>query len=119
MALACCLSTQLTTIPVCALIVPSGLMGMNDTQYLTIGEVAALIRKKPKTVRNLMSRSVFCDGVHYFRPRGSTSLFKRDAVIQWIEGRETARQAGNRRSKGHCSIDLSLIPAARGKTDGL
>lgn len=105
--------------PACALFVPRGTMGMNEVQYLTIGEVAALIRKRPKTVRNLMSRSVFCDGVHYFRPRGSTPLFKRDAVIQWIEGRETAPQAGNRRSKGHCSVDLSLIPAVRGKADGL
>ena len=83
---------------------------MKDTQYLTIGEVAALIRKEPKTVRNMMSRGVFRDAVHYFRPRGSTPLFKRDAVIQWVEGREVAQQAGTRRGKGHCSVDLSLIP---------
>jgi hypothetical protein len=95
------------------------MIGMNEVQYLTIGDVAALIRKTPKTVRNLMSRGVFRDAVHYFRPRGSTPLFKRDAVIQWVEGREAAQQGGNKRSKGHCSLDLSLIPAARGKADGL
>lgn len=92
---------------------------MNEGQYLTIGEVAALIRKTPKTVRNMMSRGVFRDAVHYFRPRGSTPLFKRDAVIQWVEGREATSQIGTRRSKGHCSLDLSLIPAVRGKADGL
>ncbi len=94
-------------------------MGMNEVQYLTIGEVAALIRKTPKTVRNLMSRGVFRDAVHYFRARGSTPLFKRDAVIQSVEGREAAPETGARRSRGHCSVDLSLIPAARGKVDGL
>lgn len=83
---------------------------MNDTQYLTIGEVAALIRKTPKTVHNMMSRGVFRDKVHYFRPRGSTPLFKRDAVIQWVEGREPAMPARSKRGKGHCSVDLSLIP---------
>ena len=108
-----------TANPACALFVPRGIVGMNEVQYLTIGEVAALIRKTPKTVRNLMSRGVFRDAVHYFRPRGSTPLFKRDAVIQWVEGREAAAQTGTRRSKGHCSVDLSLIPLARVKADGL
>jgi hypothetical protein len=92
---------------------------MDEGQYLTIEEVAALIRKKTKTVRNLMSRSVFLEAVHYFRPRGSTPLFKRDAVIRWVEGREVTSQTRTRRTKGRCSVDLSLIPAARGKVDGL
>ena len=83
---------------------------MNRGEDLTIGEVAALIRKKPKTVRNLMSRGVFRDEEHYFRPRGSTPLFKRAAVIQWVEGREPVSQAPSKRGKGRCSVDLSLIP---------
>jgi hypothetical protein len=61
-------------------------MGMSESQYLSILEVATLIRKTPKTVRNMMTRSVFRRGIHYFRPRGSTPLFKREAVIQWVEG---------------------------------
>ncbi len=92
---------------------------MHEPEYLTIGEVAALIRKAPKTVRNMMSRGVFRDAVHYFRPRGSTPLFKRDAVIQWVEGRKFAQHTVIRRSKGHCSVDLSLIPAVRSKENGL
>ena len=83
---------------------------MNDIPYLTIGEVAKLIRKTPKTVRNMMSRGVFRDAVHYYRPRGSTPLFKRDAVIQWVEGRDGAPRMPSRRGKGRCSVDLSLIP---------
>lgn len=83
---------------------------MAETQYLTIGEVAALIRKTPKTVRNLMSRGVFRDAVHYFRPRGSTPLFKRDAVIHWVEGHESTTTLAAKPRKGRCSVDLSLIP---------
>lgn len=92
---------------------------MNEGQYLTIGEVAALIRKAPKTVRNLMSRGVFRDAVHYFRPRGSTPLFKRDAVVRWIEGHETAPEGVSKHGKTYSRVDLSLIPRARGKVDGL
>jgi hypothetical protein len=94
-------------------------MGMSESQYLSIPEVAALIRKTAKTVRNMMTRSVFREGVHYFRPRGSTPLFKRDAVIQWAEGRDTMPRAVDRRRKGRCTIDLSLIPSVRDRTDGL
>ncbi|MFN8628658.1 MAG: hypothetical protein U0587_22145 [Candidatus Binatia bacterium] len=47
---------------------------MSESQYLSIPEVAALIRKTPKTVRNMMSRGVIRDAVHYFRPRGATPL---------------------------------------------
>ena len=73
---------------------------MNDVPYLTIGEVAKLIRKTPKTVRNMMSRGVFRDAVHYFRPRGSTPLFKRDAIIQWVEGSETVPHEERRGRRG-------------------
>jgi len=83
---------------------------MNEGAYLTIEEVAALIRKVPKTVRNMMSRGVFRQEVHYFRPRGSTPLFRREAVIQWVEGREPAPPVSTKRSKARCSVDLSLIP---------
>ena len=83
---------------------------MNEVPYLSIEDVAKLIRKTPKTVRNMMSRGVFKAAVHYFRPRGSTPLFKRDAVIQWVEGHETAPQGRGDRGKGRCSVDLSLIP---------
>jgi len=84
---------------------------MHEREYLTIGEVAVLIQKTPKAVRNLMSRGVFRDVVHYFRPRGSTPLFKRDAVIQWVEGREPVSQAAGKRGRGRYSVDLSLIPS--------
>ena len=83
---------------------------MPQGEYLSIGEVAALIRKTPKTVRNMMSRGVFRDAVHYFRPRGSTPLFKRDAVIQWVEGREPVSPPSRKGGKSRCSVDLSLIP---------
>jgi len=62
---------------------------MSD-EYLTIAEVAALLRCKAKTIRNKMSSGIFQLGVHYFRPAGFDPLFKRSAVIELIEGREAS-----------------------------
>ena len=59
-------------------------------EYLTIAEVAALLRCKAKTIRNKMSSGIFRLGVHYFRPAGFDPLFERSAVIELIEGREAS-----------------------------
>ena len=53
--------------------------------YLTIAEVAALLKLRPKTVRNKMARGEFTQGVHYFRRRGLRPLFKSSAVVRWVE----------------------------------
>jgi len=91
---------------------------MHSGPYLTVAEVAELIRKNPKTVRNLMVKGVFRERVHYFRPRGSSPLFKREAIIQWIEGTEPLPEPKDRRRQGVCRVNLALIPALKaGKTD--
>jgi hypothetical protein len=59
-------------------------------EYLTITEVAGLLRCKPKTVRNKMSAGIFRQGVHYFRPAGFDPLFKLTAVVELIEGPEAS-----------------------------
>jgi len=56
---------------------------MND--YLRIEEVAALLKVKPKTIRNKIALGVFTEGVHYFKRKGLGTRFKRDAVVQWME----------------------------------
>jgi len=61
---------------------------VSDEEYLSIAEVADLLRCKPKTIYNKMSAGIFRLGVHYFRPAGFDPLFKRSAVIELIEGRE-------------------------------
>jgi hypothetical protein len=39
-------------------------------EYLTIAEVAARLKIKPKTVKNKMASGIFQRGVHYFSPQG-------------------------------------------------
>jgi excisionase family DNA binding protein len=54
-------------------------------EYLTIPEVAALLKVKPKTIRNKMAAGVFREGVHFFRPPGLGPRFKSSAVVAWLE----------------------------------
>jgi len=39
-------------------------------EYLTIAELAARLKVKPKTIKNKMALGVFKKGVHYFSPPG-------------------------------------------------
>ena len=39
-------------------------------EYLTITELAARLKVKPKTVKNKMAAGIFQRGVHYFSPPG-------------------------------------------------
>jgi len=61
----------------------------NPKEYLTIKEVAQLTGRKAQTIRNLMSKKIFRLGKHYFKPNGGHPLFKRSAIIAWIEGETT------------------------------
>src|SRR5215813_6912608 len=57
-------------------------------EYLTISEVAARLKVKPKTVRNEMASGVFRKGEHYVRPKGLGTRFKWGAVVAWLEQKE-------------------------------
>ena len=73
-------------------------------EYLTIKEVAARLKLKPKTIQNKMAAGIFKEGIHYFRPEGSRAWFKWSAVVAWIEApQEKQTQA-----------EVDLIPMARG-----
>ena len=73
-------------------------------EYLSIGEVAARLKVKPKTVRNKMAAGIFQRGVHYFSPQGLGPRFKWSAVVAWLEqSREPATGS-----------DGDSIPMARG-----
>jgi excisionase family DNA binding protein len=61
--------------------------------YLTVKETAEFLRLDEQTIRNKMHRGVFRPGVHYFVRRGEIGpRFKRAALEQWLEGRETAKK---------------------------
>jgi hypothetical protein len=59
-------------------------------EYLTTAEVAALLRVKPKTVRNKVAAGVFRQGEHFFRKRGLGPRWKREAIVRWLETEETS-----------------------------
>jgi hypothetical protein len=73
-------------------------------EYLTIAEVAAKLKIKPKTIKNKMAAGIFKRGVHYFSPQGLGPRFKWSAVVAWLERSETSE------SDNH---DDDAIPMAR------
>lgn len=73
-------------------------------EYLTIAELSARLKLKPKTIKNKMGAGVFRKGVHYFSPSGLGPRFKWSAVVAWLE----QEHAGD-------SQDIyEAIPMARG-----
>jgi len=54
-------------------------------EYLTISELAARLKIKPKTIKNKMSSGIFRRGLHYFSPPGLGPRFKWSAVVAWLE----------------------------------
>ncbi len=80
-------------------------------EYLTISEVAARLKIKPKTIKNKMASGIFRRGVHYFSPAGLGPRFKWSAVVQWLEQSQAPETASE-----------DSIPMARGyrlgKSDG-
>ena len=71
-------------------------------EYLTISEVAARLKVRPKTVRNKMASGVFRKGVHYFRRTGFGTRFKWGAVVALLEEKEAG------------TAEEDSIPMARG-----
>jgi hypothetical protein len=61
-------------------------------EYLTIEELSALLKLKPKTIRNKMASGIFRKGVHYFSPVGLGPRFRWSAVVAWIEGNDNQRE---------------------------
>ena len=76
---------------------------MNLEEYLTIAEVAARLKLKPKSVKNKMAAGVFKKGIHYFSPPGLGPRFKWSAVVGWLEESQ----------KPEAEDDEDLIPMPR------
>jgi hypothetical protein len=73
-------------------------------EYLTIEELSARLKIKPKTVKNKMASGIFLKGVHYFSPAGFGPRFKWSAIVAWVE--ETDNLAADQAT--------DAIPMARG-----
>jgi len=79
---------------------------MNTEDYLTIKELAARLKLKPKTVKNKMVNGTFVKGVHYFSPDGMGPRFKWSAIVAWLEAGEQEQVKATDNGDG--------IPMARG-----
>jgi hypothetical protein len=66
--------------------------GLAVIEYLTTTEAAELLRVKPKTLKNMKARGVFSEGVHFFRRQGLGPRWKRDALVEWLEGDHQAAE---------------------------
>ena len=73
-------------------------------EYLTIAEVAARLKIKPKTIKNKMAAGIFRRGLHFFSPPGLGPRFKWSAVVAWLEQSQALEAASGDES----------IPMARG-----
>ena len=73
-------------------------------EYLTISELSARLKLKPKTIKNKMGAGVFRKGEHYFSPSGLGPRFKWSAVVAWLEQSEISTTEN----------DDESIPMARG-----
>jgi hypothetical protein len=73
-------------------------------EYLTIEELAARLKVKPKTIKNKMANGTLRKGFHYFSPKGLRPRFKWSAIVAWLEEKEDNPKA----------IDGGGIPMARG-----
>jgi hypothetical protein len=73
-------------------------------EYLTIEELSARLKIKPKTIKNKMASGIFRRGEHYFAPKGLRPRFKWSAIVAWIEQCENIRP----------QAESDSIPMARG-----
>jgi len=73
-------------------------------EYLTIAELSARLKVKPKTIRNKMANGTFKKKVHFFNPRGIRPRFKWTAILTWLEEKEEQT----------IKEDNGAIPMARG-----
>ena len=75
-------------------------------EYLTISELAARLKLKPKTIKNKMVNGTFIKGLHYFSPNGIGPRFKWSAVVAWLEAGEQEQAKATDNGDG--------IPMAKG-----
>ena len=56
----------------------------SSEEYLTVAEVAAILKVSPKRVRNMMSCGAFRPGEQFFRRRGIGPRFLRSRIDAWL-----------------------------------
>jgi len=64
---------------------------MNE-EYLTIVELSARLKIKPKTIKNKMATGVFHKSVHFFSPVGPGPRLEWSSVVMWLESNQSNTQ---------------------------
>ena len=73
-----------------------------ESEYLTVDDVAVRLKCDRKTILNRMSSGIYLEGVHYHRPKGTNKagkpwkcdpLFKWSAIVAWVEGQNDVEPA--------------------------
>ncbi len=59
-------------------------------EYLTVGEVASILKVSPKRVRNMMSSGSFRAGMDFFRRPGIGPRFVRSRLEAWLRDSDRA-----------------------------
>jgi hypothetical protein len=56
-------------------------------EYLTTNELSQQIKMAPGTIRNLVYKGIFVNGVHYIKPTPRKLLFIGSAIEAWLYGK--------------------------------
>jgi len=59
-------------------------------EYLTTNELSQQIKMAPGTIRNLVCKGIFVNGVHYIKPTPRKLLFIGSAIEAWLYGKPAA-----------------------------
>lgn len=62
-----------------------GLRG-NMEEYLTTDELSSRIKMAPGTIRNLVWKKTFVEGVHFIKPTPRKLLFVWGSIERWLHG---------------------------------
>ena len=62
-------------------------------QYLTTSELSKMIKMSPGSIRNLVWKKQFEEGVHYVKPTGRKLLFVWSNIEDWLySGKAPSKQ---------------------------
>jgi hypothetical protein len=59
---------------------------MRDEEYLSTREISERTKYAPGSIRNLVSKRILVEGVHYVKPTPRKVLFLWSAMEAWLHG---------------------------------
>ena len=80
--------------------------------YLTIEEVASLVRRSIRSVQSYCKLGEWQRGTHWIKPNGGPKLFLRDGILRWLEEErpDVEKVVERRRRKPTCRANLRRSP---------